>query len=76
MSRPQNFYTPNYLRDSHMRPALRNGADALCEKPMVINPWNRDGNGLRFASWVAIGDDGMGLPASNESRSAGVEESA
>lgn len=35
--------TPNYLHDAHMRLALRNGTDALCEKPLVINPWNLDG---------------------------------
>jgi UDP-N-acetyl-2-amino-2-deoxyglucuronate dehydrogenase len=34
--------TPNYLHDSHIRLALRNGANALCEKPLVINPWNLD----------------------------------
>ena len=41
-----NFLTicsPNYLHDSHMRLALRVGADAICEKPLVINPWNLDG---------------------------------
>lgn len=35
--------SPNYLHDSHMRLALRVGADVLCEKPLVINPWNLDG---------------------------------
>jgi len=35
--------SPNYLHDSHMRLALRVGADAICEKPLVINPWNLDG---------------------------------
>jgi UDP-N-acetyl-2-amino-2-deoxyglucuronate dehydrogenase len=34
--------TPNYLHDAHIRMALRNGADAICEKPLVINPWNLD----------------------------------
>ena len=34
--------SPNYLHDSHMRFALRSGADAICEKPLVINPWNLD----------------------------------
>jgi len=34
--------SPNYLHDSHIRLALRVGADALCEKPLVINPWNLD----------------------------------
>ena len=32
--------SPNYLHDAHIRTALRVGADALCEKPMVLNPWN------------------------------------
>ncbi len=30
--------TPNYLHDSHIRFALKNGADAICEKPLVLNP--------------------------------------
>ncbi|WP_462248254.1 Gfo/Idh/MocA family oxidoreductase [Ekhidna sp.] len=34
--------SPNYLHDAHMRFALRNGADAICEKPLVLNPWNID----------------------------------
>lgn len=34
--------SPNYLHDAHIRLALRLGADAICEKPMVINPWNID----------------------------------
>ena len=32
--------TPNYLHDAHIRVALRRGADAICEKPLVLNPWN------------------------------------
>ena len=32
--------TPNYLHDAHIRMALRRGADAICEKPLVLNPWN------------------------------------
>jgi UDP-N-acetyl-2-amino-2-deoxyglucuronate dehydrogenase len=32
--------SPNYLHDAHIRLALRVGADAICEKPLVINPWN------------------------------------
>ncbi len=32
--------SPNYLHDSHIRFALRVGADAICEKPLVLNPWN------------------------------------
>lgn len=35
--------SPNYLHDAHMRFALRSGADAICEKPLVLNPWNIDG---------------------------------
>jgi len=34
--------TPNYLHDSHIRMALRSGAHAICEKPLVLNPWNID----------------------------------
>ncbi len=34
--------TPNYLHDAHIRFALRVGADAICEKPLVLNPWNLD----------------------------------
>ena len=34
--------SPNYLHDSHCRLALRVGADVICEKPLVINPWNFD----------------------------------
>ncbi len=32
--------SPNYLHDSHIRFALRHGANAICEKPVVLNPWN------------------------------------
>jgi len=35
--------SPNYLHDAHVRFSLRSGADAICEKPLVINPWNVDG---------------------------------
>jgi len=35
--------SPNYLHDSHVRYALRSNADAICEKPLVLNPWNIDG---------------------------------
>lgn len=35
--------SPNYLHDSHVRFALRSGTDAICEKPLVLNPWNVDG---------------------------------
>ena len=35
--------SPNYLHDAHVRFALRTGADAICEKPLVLNPWNIDG---------------------------------
>ncbi|NOZ48251.1 MAG: Gfo/Idh/MocA family oxidoreductase [Chlorobi bacterium] len=34
--------TPNYLHDSHIRFALKREADAICEKPLVLNPWNVD----------------------------------
>lgn len=35
--------SPNYLHDSHVRFALRSDASAICEKPLVLNPWNIDG---------------------------------
>jgi len=35
--------SPNYLHDSHVRFALRSDADVVCEKPLVLNPWNIDG---------------------------------
>jgi UDP-N-acetyl-2-amino-2-deoxyglucuronate dehydrogenase len=35
--------SPNYLHDAHVRFALRSEADAICEKPLVLNPWNIDG---------------------------------
>ncbi|HPT04275.1 MAG TPA: Gfo/Idh/MocA family oxidoreductase, partial [Bacteroidales bacterium] len=34
--------SPNYLHDAHIRLALRNDANAICEKPLVLNPWNVD----------------------------------
>ena len=34
--------SPNYLHDAHIRLALRVKSDAICEKPLVINPWNLD----------------------------------
>lgn len=34
--------SPNYLHDAHIRFALRHQADAICEKPLVLNPWNVD----------------------------------
>ncbi|MGD2034996.1 MAG: Gfo/Idh/MocA family oxidoreductase [Bacteroidales bacterium] len=34
--------SPNYLHDSHIRFAMRSGANAICEKPIVLNPWNVD----------------------------------
>ncbi len=34
--------SPNYLHDAHIRFALRIGADAICEKPLVLSPWNLD----------------------------------
>ncbi len=35
--------SPNYLHDAHIRLALRNRAHAICEKPLVLNPWNLNG---------------------------------
>lgn len=35
--------SPNYLHDAQVRFALRSNADAICEKPVVLNPWNIDG---------------------------------
>jgi len=37
--------SPNYMHDSHIRLALRNDAHAICEKPIVLNPWNLDALG-------------------------------
>lgn len=34
--------SPNYLHDAHMRFGLRYGSDVICEKPIVLNPWNVD----------------------------------
>lgn len=34
--------SPNYLHDAHIRFGLRQGADVICEKPLVLNPWNVD----------------------------------
>ena len=34
--------SPNYLHDAHIRFALRSGSNAICEKPIVLNPWNLD----------------------------------
>ncbi len=34
--------SPNYLHDAHIRFAMRIGANAICEKPIVLNPWNLD----------------------------------
>jgi UDP-N-acetyl-2-amino-2-deoxyglucuronate dehydrogenase len=34
--------SPNYLHDSHIRFALRHHTEAICEKPIVLNPWNID----------------------------------
>lgn len=44
-SKPVNYISicsPNYLHDSHVRFALRSGAHAICEKPVVLNHWNLD----------------------------------
>lgn len=35
--------SPNYLHDAHIRLALRNSAHAICEKPLLLNPWNLQG---------------------------------
>jgi UDP-N-acetyl-2-amino-2-deoxyglucuronate dehydrogenase len=35
--------SPNYLHDAHIRFALRSGCHAICEKPLVLNPWNFEG---------------------------------
>ncbi len=35
--------SPNYLHDAHIRFGLRSDCDVVCEKPLVINPWNLDG---------------------------------
>ena len=35
--------SPNFLHDAHIRMSLRSGAHVVCEKPLVINPWNLDG---------------------------------
>ncbi|MCB0669119.1 MAG: Gfo/Idh/MocA family oxidoreductase [Saprospiraceae bacterium] len=35
--------SPNYLHDAHIRFGLRLGANVICEKPLVLNPWNIDG---------------------------------
>ena len=35
--------SPNYLHDSHIRFGLKNDMDVICEKPIVLNPWNLDG---------------------------------
>jgi UDP-N-acetyl-2-amino-2-deoxyglucuronate dehydrogenase len=37
--------SPNYLHDAHIRFGLRLGADVICEKPLVLNPWNVDALG-------------------------------
>lgn len=34
--------TPNYLHDAHIRFGLKSGSDVICEKPIVLNPWNID----------------------------------
>lgn len=35
--------SPNYLHDAHIRFGLRSGSDVICEKPLVLNPWNIEG---------------------------------
>ena len=34
--------SPNYLHDAHIRFGLKSGCDVICEKPLVLNPWNVD----------------------------------
>lgn len=34
--------SPNYLHDAHIRFGLRHGAHVICEKPLVLNPWNAE----------------------------------
>ncbi|WP_445755997.1 Gfo/Idh/MocA family protein [Polaribacter sp.] len=49
MNKPIDFISvtsPNYLHDSHIRFGLRNYADVICEKPLVLNPWNIDSLGV------------------------------
>jgi UDP-N-acetyl-2-amino-2-deoxyglucuronate dehydrogenase len=41
--------SPNYLHDAHCRFAMRADSDAICEKPLVLNPWNLDG--LQDMEW-------------------------
>lgn len=44
--RPLNYLSicsPNYLHDAHVRFALRNHCNAICEKPLVLSPWNIEG---------------------------------
>jgi len=45
LGRPVHYISicsPNYLHDAHIRHALRSEAHAICEKPLVLNPWNLD----------------------------------
>lgn len=45
MNNPVDFISicsPNYLHDAHIRFALRSGCNVICEKPLVLNPWNVD----------------------------------
>ena len=55
--------SPNYLHDAHIRFALRSSADAICEKPLVLNPWNIDGlleiEGVTLPMAVALGEGGV-----------------
>lgn len=44
--KPVNYVSicsPNFLHDAHIRLALRNNAHAICEKPLLLNPWNING---------------------------------
>src|SRR3989339_566549 len=58
--------SPNYLHDSHIRFALRQGADAICEKPLVLNPWNVEA--LKEYE-VETGEKGFNIPQIRSSSS-------
>ena len=61
--------SPNYLHDAHIRFALRNGADAICEKPIVLNPWNLDAlREIESETGTAGVHDSSAAPASGARR--------
>ena len=53
--------SPNYLHDAHIRFALRIGADAICEKPLVLNP----GIWMLWQSWNRKPGEGVQCPATS-----------